>query len=447
MSKIEKIAMLTLGCSKNTVDSEYMAGYLEAEGYELIEEVYDADAVIVNTCSFIMDAKIESIDAITEIAEFKSERPELKLIVAGCLGERYAKELKEEIPELDAVIGTSNYAKIVELIRALEGGEEGLCLIGNLGSPFQPAHSRKLSPKAHYAYMKIAEGCNNACAFCIIPKLKGRYVSRELKSLVKEAEYLAKNGVKELILIAQDTSRYGEDLKQPLKLKNLLEELVKVKGVEWIRLHYLYPDIVGEELLDFMVLNPKVLPYFDIPLQHISDHMLKKMRRTTSKAKILKLLDMIRTKLPNAVIRSTFIVGFPGETEEDFEELMAFFEMAKLDRVGVFPYSDEEGTASYRMHYKLPEEVKILRQGEAMELLEKIALARQKARIGKVEKVLVDAEDEDYYIARSYGDSPGVDGLCYITKRNQSIEIGDFVNVRVVNSDTHDVYAEPMIGE
>lgn len=442
MSKIKKIAILTLGCSKNTVDSEYMGGYLEAEGYRVVEEVSDADALIINTCSFIMDAKMESIDAITEIAEYKLEREDFKLIVAGCLGERYAEVLMEEIPEIDAIIGTANYDKIVEVLRHIEASKDRLILDANLGKAFQPIHNRKVNPGPPYAYMKIAEGCNNACAFCIIPKLKGRYVSRDLGSLVQEAGFLAGRGVKELILIAQDTSRYGEDLNNPLKLQDLLRELVKVDGIEWIRLHYLYPDIVDDELLDFMAENPKVLPYFDIPMQHITDHMLKKMRRTTTRAKILKLIDKIREKLPGAVIRSTFIVGFPGETEEDFEELLEFFKSAKLDRVGVFPYSDEEGTASYRMHHKLSEDEKILRQGRAMEVLEAIAYARQEARVGKVERVLVDAEGENYYMARAYGDSPEVDGLCYIEKGAKPIEVGSFVDVRIKDFEAHDVFVE-----
>lgn len=440
---IKTIAIYTLGCSKNTVDSEYMAGYLEAEGYTIIEDTYSADAVIVNTCSFILDAKMESIDAITDLAEFKLSKPDLKIIVAGCLGERYAKELMDEVPEIDAIIGTAKYSDIVKLIKKLEARDDRAVLTGGLGAKFKPVHNRKISEKNHYAYMKIAEGCNNACAFCIIPKLKGPYVSRDVNSLVKEAKYLAKNGVKELILIAQDTSRYGYDFKDGTSLVNLLEKLCRIKDIVWIRMHYLYPDIVDETLLDFIAANPKVLPYFDIPLQHVSDRMLKKMKRTTSKAKILKLITMIRDKLPSSVIRSTFIVGFPGETEDDFAELMDFLKTFELDRVGVFKYSDEEGTSSYRMHGKVGEEEKVLRQGEAMELLEKLAIKRQSSRLSKIERVIVDEEYEDYYAARSYGDAPDVDGLCFIEKNAANdLEAGSFIDVRIVRADAHDVYGE-----
>lgn len=446
-----RVAIETLGCSKNTVDSEFMAGYLKNSGYEITDLVEEADFIIINTCSFILDAKIQSVDLVVEMAGIIADFPEKKLIVAGCLAERYVKELKEEIPEISAFIGTANYDMIVEILKKLEKSNKTEDYTGNKNKIFEPTADRLLSGASHYAYLKISEGCNNYCAFCVIPKLKGKYRSRRINSLISETKYLAKNGVKELIIIAQDISRYGMDFDSfREKRKNdpcygliyLLKELEKIKEIKWIRLHYLYPDIVGESLIKYIASSKKILPYFDIPLQHISDNILEKMRRHTDKNHIKNLIYTIRKNIPNACIRTTFIVGFPGETEEDFEELCDFVKEFKLDRVGVFQYSDEEDTHSSTLGGKVSEDEKALRQGELMEIQLKVSKERMKNRIGKVEKVIVDYFDGDKYIARTFADSPDIDGISYILAEEGELSEGDIIDVSVIDSDSYDVICE-----
>ncbi len=447
-----RVAIETLGCSKNTVDSEYMAGYLVDAGYEITDYPEEADHIIVNTCSFILDAKVQSIDLIVEMADLVSEDPSKSLIVAGCLAERYAEDLRLEIPEVSAFVGTANYDLIVKVLREIEANSKLYNFTGDKNRLFEPKTDRFLTGARHYAYLKISEGCNNACAFCIIPKLKGRYRSRTVDSLIKEAEMLAKNGVKELILIAQDTSRYGIDFKidgarrdePPCSgLINLLGRLEKIEGIEWIRIHYLYPDIVEDNFVDYIASSKKVLPYFDIPLQHISDNVLKRMRRNTDKVSIKKLISKIRKSIPHACIRTTLIAGFPGETEEDFEELCEFISEYKLDRVGVFQYSSEEDTLAATLDGQVSEDDKALRQGRLMELQMLVSEERQSARIGKIEKVIIDYFDGEYYVGRTFADAPDIDGISYIAAEEGSLREGDIVEVRVVGVvDIHDVVVE-----
>lgn len=436
-----KVAIESLGCAKNTVDSEVMAGAILEAGCELIDHPAEADFIIINTCSFILDAKMESVELACEMAVLKEEYPEKKLLIAGCLAERYPSELREEIPEIDALIGTANYDRVVEVMAKLRLGLGFQDYTGDLDRIYIPTVNRYLSTPSHYSFLKISEGCNNACSFCIIPQLKGRYKSLGIEDLVKETRYLADSGTKELIVIAQDTSRYGIDLGREGKLPELLKELEKIEGIEWIRLHYMYPDVIRDELIDYIAGSKKVLPYFDIPLQHISDRMLKRMRRNTSKSDILRLIQKIRETMPKACIRSTFIAGFPGETEEDFGELMAFLSEFKLDRVGVFAYSDEEGSHSATLDGKLSEDVKEMRRAELMSLQEGISYQKQEARIGRIERVLIDGFDGQFYVGRTYRDSPDVDGLSYVeAPQGADLKPGEFVDVRVVNADEYDVY-------
>ncbi len=438
-----KVAIESLGCAKNTVDSEVMAGVIVGLGMEIVERPAEADFIIINTCSFILDAKLESVELTCEMAELKNFYPEKKLIMTGCLAERYPKELKEEIPELDALVGTANYDRIDEVLTNLYLGLGFQDFTGNLNRIYLPKANRYLSTASHYSYLKISEGCNNACAFCIIPSLKGRYRSMPIENIINESIYLAQSGTRELIVIAQDTSRYGIDLYGKPSLIKLLKELEKIEGIEWIRLHYMYPDIVKDDLIDYIAGSNKVLPYFDIPLQHISDNVLKRMRRNTSKDDITSLLDKIRSKIPHASIRSTLIAGFPGESDEDFYQLLDFLEEYKLDKVGVFTYSDEEGTHSAKLDKKLSEDIKEYRKAELMYLQENISMTKQRERIGKIERVLIDGFDGEYYVGRTYRDSPEVDGLNFIyPSKNVDIKIGNFFDVKVLSSDNYDVFCD-----
>ncbi len=438
-----KVAIESLGCAKNTVDSEVMAGIILKSGCEITDYPVEADFIIINTCSFILDAKLESIELACEMAAIKNDYPDKKLIIAGCLAERYPKELRTEIPEIDALVGTANYDRISETMANIVLGLGFQDFTGNLNRIYLPKADRFLTTPEHYSFLKISEGCNNACAFCIIPSLKGSYKSMQIDYLIKESKFLANSGTKELILIAQDTSRYGIDVYGKPNLIALLKELEKIDGIEWIRLHYMYPDIVKDDLIEYIANSKKVLPYFDIPLQHISDNVLKRMRRNTSKRDIIALIKKIRTAMPNASIRSTLIAGFPGETDDDFEQLMNFLEEYRLDKVGVFTYSDEEGAFSSKLDGKLSEDVKEYRKAELMYLQEKISLEKQASRLGNIERVLIDGFDGGFYVGRTYRDSPEVDGINYIyANPNIEIEAGKFFDVKVVEYDNYDVICD-----
>ncbi len=435
-----KVAIESLGCAKNTVDSEVMAGAILHSGCQMTDYPAKADFIIINTCSFILDAKLESIELACEMAELKAEYPDKKLVVSGCLAERYPNELREQIPEIDALIGTANYDRITEAMANIILGLGFQDFTGNLNRVYIPTVDRYLSTPEHYAFLKISEGCNNACAFCIIPSLKGKYKSLSIDDLVKETKYLAKSGAKELIVIAQDTSRYGIDMPKDVNLIKLLEALEKVEGIEWIRLHYMYPDVIKDDLIDYIANSDKVLPYFDMPLQHISDKILKRMRRNTSQADIKSLIKKIRQAMPEAVIRSTLIAGFPGEDDDDFEELMDFIAEYQLDRVGVFAYSDEEDTHSASLDGKLSEDIKELRRAELMNLQAEISAQKQQARIGKIERIIIDGFNGEYYTGRSFRDSPDVDGVNYVYPQDVALKQGDFIDVKVESASAYDVY-------
>ena len=360
-----KIALESLGCSKNLMDAEIMTGILKEKGYEFVEEFAEADIIIVNTCGFIRDAKQESIDTIVELSQLKEVGKLKYLIVTGCLAQRYADELLEEIPEIDAIVGTGNFMNISEIIDRLES-EKNVTEIGNIEFAFDETLPRYVSTPEHMAYLKIGEGCSNHCTYCIIPKLRGKYRSRKIEDIVEEAKTLAAEGVKELVVIAQDTTRYGEDLYGEAKLAELLEELAGIEGIKWIRIMYSYPESITEKLIDVIAAHDNICSYFDMPIQHASNRVLKRMNRRTSKEDIRSKVEMIRSKIPDAIIRTTVIVGFPGETEEDLEELIDFMKEIKFDRLGAFAYSREEDTPADRMDGHMDEEIKEERRDRVM---------------------------------------------------------------------------------
>ncbi len=425
-----RVDIISLGCYKNLVDSEQLMSRFKSCGYDVQHDSHDVkgEIVVVNTCGFIGDAKEESIEMILQLAEAKQEGRISKLFVMGCLSERYLSELKIEIPEVDAFYGKFNWSQ----------------LISDLGHKVDEStlEDRILTTPSHYAYVKIAEGCNRTCSYCAIPIITGKHKSRTIESIEKEVEALAKSGVKEFQLIAQDLTFYGIDLYKKNTLPQLVERLAKIEGVQWLRLHYAYPAHFPFELLTVMRENDNVCAYLDIALQHISDNMLTAMRRNVSKADTYELIKRMRAEVPNIHIRTTFLVGHPNETEEDFEELKQFVKDIEFDRMGVFPYSNEEGTYAY-LHYEdnVPEEVKQQRVDELMQLQQVIAEKLNSRKVGEVMMVIVDREEEDYYVARTEFDSPEVDGEVYINK-NEALQVGDFYNVKITDADLYDLYAE-----
>lgn len=429
----------TLGCSKNLVDSEQMLGLLD-DTFELSETIEDATIVIVNTCSFIHDAREESIKAILDIASLKTLGKLEYLIVTGCLSQRYPDALIDEIPEVDAVVGTGNFFKISEVIDQLIKGTSQKIFLESVDLMIPEDLPRVLTTPGHYAYLKIAEGCDNFCTYCIIPKLRGKFRSRTIEDVVEEARDLASMGIKELILIAQDTSRYGIDLYDRPSLDKLLDALNSIEGIQWIRVHYAYPDILDDALLDGFFRNDKVISYFDIPIQHASNRILKLMNRATSKEDIETLIEKIRKRDPKAVIRTTVIVGFPGETESDFEELVSFAKKMKFDRLGAFTYSNEEDTAAYNLPNHVPQEIMDERRDILMSMQMAISEEVLYKRLGDVVEAVVEevAEPSKIYVARSQFDSPDVDGVVYI-HTDRDLEIGDFVSVKITDAMEYDL--------
>lgn len=436
-----KVGFVSLGCPKNLTDTETMAGILKS-GCEIVTNPQKADIIIVNTCGFIESAKQESIDTILEMAQYKTGGNLKKLIVTGCLAQRYAKELRQELPEVDAVVGTGSYFEIGEIVEQVMGGAHPV----RLGEPNRPVPEglpRELATPAYTAYLKIADGCDNHCTYCIIPKLRGTYHSREMGQIVKEAEQLAARGVRELILIAQDTTRYGCDIYGKARLPELLRALEKVEGVRWIRLHYCYPELVTEELIEEIARNQKVCHYIDIPFQHASDNVLKRMGRRNTRAQSEALLKALRRAVPDIVIRSTFIVGFPGETREDFLQLKEFVSNARLDRMGVFTYSAEEGTPAAGMPNQIEEAEKLARQREIMELQQKISLEKNQEKIGGVTEVLCEEKTgKTTFVGRSFGDSPEIDGSVLVHGRG--LAAGEFVKVRVRKAAEYDLEGDKI---
>ena len=426
------INIVTLGCSKNRVDSERLAASL-SHCYDIVHESEKkSDIVIINTCGFIGDAKEESIDTILEYAELRRAKKIKKLYVIGCLSQRYRKDLQEEIHEVDGFFGVESVQLIANDILSEELGVRSEELGYN--------HERVLSTPSHYAYLKISEGCNRRCAFCAIPLIRGEHVSVPMDDLLKEANLLAQKGVKELILIAQDLTYYGRDIDGQYHIVDLVKRLLEIKEFEWIRLHYGYPQGFPDELLDLMNNEPRICNYIDLPLQHISTPILKNMRRGVDKEQTINFVTNARNRVPGIAFRTTFIVGFPGETEEQFKELCDFVKEMKFERAGVFAYSPEEGTPAYEMEDDVPEEVKQERVDTIMAIQQNISLETNEKRVGAVEKVLIDRIEGDYYIGRTQYDSPEVDDEILISVDEAELNIGDFVNVKLVKADYFDLY-------
>ena len=437
--KNTNVSIVTLGCSKNEIDSDLMASILRKYNYQITEDLSEAEIIIVNTCGFIDAAKEESIDTMWEITKYKSQGSCKILILAGCLAERYPRELLEEVEQIDGIIGTGNINNIFKFIEDIKSGKR-LISTGNIDSEYIENVNRSINGKT--AYIKISEGCNNFCTYCIIPRLRGRYRSRKIENIVNEARYLVQNGVKELILIAQNTTDYGIDLYGTYKLPDLLDELNKIKGLKWIRLLYMYPDNFNKDLIRAIKENDKVVKYLDIPIQHINNDILKKMNRNTNKGMITSLIHNLREEIPEIVLRTTIIVGFPGETNEQFNELYDYVNHIKFDRLGVFTYSKEEGTKASEFENQISEKVKASRQDKIMMLQKQISFDINKSKVGKVYEVLVEEYyEDDIYIGRTYMDSPEIDGIIYIKSKNK-LDLGSFVSVRVSEFLEYDLVGE-----
>ncbi len=432
------IGMISLGCAKNQTDAEIMLGLLASDGYAIVEDPSEADIIIVNTCGFIESAKQESINAILEMAEYKEDRCKL-LIATGCLSERYSNDILKELPEVDAIIGTGDFDSICKVIKdAFDGKKPVIC--GNKDRTPDDNLPRILTTPSYSAYLKISDGCDNNCTYCAIPKIRGKYRSRTKESIVEEAKTLAKNGVKEIILIAQDTTRYGIDLYGKYCLDELLTELVKIDGIHWIRVHYYYAEAITKELIDTMAKYDKICKYIDMPVQHANDEILRRMARRTNKAQMLEKINYIREKMPDAVIRTSIIVGFPGESDEQFNELCDFVKEVKFDRMGVFAYSQEEDTAAANFDGQISEKTKQKRLDKLMKIQQQISLDLNKNKIGTKTEVLVEGYDEENYLfyGRSQGDSIEVDSLVYFATENE-VKAGDFITVEVLDADEYDV--------
>ena len=427
---MQKINVITLGCAKNRVDSEHIAAQLAAMGYQILfdSDRTDAKIVVINTCGFIGDAKQESIDTIFEAVNAKNAGLIDRLFVIGCLSERYADYLREQIPEVDDYFGARDLSGVVKAL----GGEYN-----------SDSTARELSTPKHYAYLKISEGCNWRCGYCAIPGIRGKHISVPMERLIEEAESLAAAGVKELMVIAQDTTYYGMDLYGERKLAELLERLCRIKGIEWIRLHYAYPVDFPQDVIDVMAREPKICKYLDIPLQHISDNQLSLMHRRHTKAEAIELLNRLRVAIPNIAIRTTMLVGYPNESAEDFEELCEFVEEQCFERLGVFPYSEEEGTFSAeKLTDNVPERVKNYRVDKLMTIQSDVSLYNNEYRVGCIERVIIDERRGDYYVGRSQYDSPEVDQEIYIPVGGKRLYRGRFYNVRITQADSFDMIAE-----
>lgn len=438
-----KVYIETLGCAKNQVDSEVMMGLLQKHGFILEQDESVADIIIVNTCGFINDAKQESIDTILALAKYKEHGQCKLLIVAGCLGERYNDELLKELPEVDGIVGTGNFPQVVEIVNKTLMGEKTV-KYGDINVVFDENMPRILSSPSYSAYLKIAEGCDNFCTYCIIPKLRGKYRSRDMQDILKEAKELASQGVKEIIVIAQDTSNYGIDLYGEIKIAELLDELNKVEGIEWIRLLYCYPDKIDEKLIDAIKNNEKVCKYIDMPIQHCSDNILKLMNRNTNKKHIVDVISKLREKVSDISLRTTLIVGFPGETQEDFNELRDFVEEMKFDKLGVFAYSKEEDTAAEKLPNHLDEETKIKRQEEIMAIQKNISFEKNNEKIGKIYDILIEEKEADnVYSGRSMYDIPEVDGIVYVNT-SKDLKAGQMVKVEITDAFEYDLIGEML---
>lgn len=437
-----KINMISLGCDKNTVDAEMMLGLSAEYGFDYTDNEFEADVIIVNTCCFILEAKEESIETILDVARLKKEANLKVLIVSGCMAQRYKDEILKEIPEVDALVGTSSYDKIVEVINEVLAGKKNIEFL-DLDRLPNVTTKRKNSSGNWYAYLKIAEGCDKNCTYCIIPSLRGHYKSYPIEVLVKQARELASEGVKELILVAQETTLYGTDIYGKKSLPTLLEELVKIEEIEWIRILYCYPEEITDELIETIAAQDKICNYLDIPIQHASDKILRRMARRTRQSEIRETIKKLRDKIPDIVLRTTFITGFPGEDESDFADLVDFVSEMEFDRLGVFTYSEEEGTPAATFEDQIDEDIKVYRRDEIMLLQQDISKNKLSKMVGKTLKVVIEGKlaDEDVYVGRTYMDIPDVDGCIFINSDFNHIS-GDFVEVLVTDSSEYDLIGE-----
>jgi len=440
MTEKKKVAIVTLGCEKNLVDSEIMSGLVEKDGYTLTDPE-EANIIIVNTCGFIDKSKEESVNTILDMADYKKSGQLQSLIVTGCLTQRYKEELIKEIPEIDGLVGTGEFNHITEVIsRSLEGKKP--IYIGNPIYTYEEMIPRKRSTPNHYAYVKIAEGCDNSCTFCVIPSLRGKFRSRSIPSIVREVKEMVSQGVKEISLIAQDTTFYGIDIYGKLMLPNLIDQLALIDGLEWIRLHYLYPGYMSDELIETFAKQPKLCKYLDMPLQHSEDHILKKMLRPGRQTDIRKLISKIRSKVPDIALRTSIIVGFPGETEEDFNHLLDFVREIGFDRLGVFTYSEEEGSPAARLPDQVPQAEKERRAELLMEVQREIANQKSASLIGKKLDVLIERYDQEnnVFVGRTQYDAPEIDGEVFVS--NTKGKIGDIVKVKITHALDFDLFGE-----
>lgn len=436
------LLFISLGCDKNLVDTEKMLGLLGHEGYSFVDDETIADVIVINTCCFIGDAKEESVNTILEMSRMKEEGQCKALIVTGCLAQRYKEEITTEIPEVDAVLGTTSYEEIAKAIRTALGGEK-MHVFESIDASVSQVTERLVTTGGHYAFLKIAEGCDKYCTYCIIPYLRGKFRSVPMEQLVKEAEALAEKGVKELILVAQETTLYGKDLYGEKKLPELLKRLAAIDGIQWIRLQYCYPEEITDELIETIKTEEKICNYLDIPIQHASDKILKRMGRRTNNAQLRELIAKLRREIPDIALRTTLISGFPGETEEDHEILMEFVDEMEFERLGVFAYSPEEDTPAFSFENQVPEEVKEDRRAEIMELQQDIAFEKSENMKGRVLEVMIEGKvaDENAYVGRTYMDSPNVDGLIFVNT-GYSLMSGDFARVRVTGALDYDLIGE-----
>lgn len=437
-----KVLFISLGCDKNLADSEEMLGLLTGKGHEIVDSEEEAEVIVINTCCFIHDAKEESVENILEMAEYKKAGTCKVLIVTGCMAQRYKEEIIQEIPEVDAVLGTTSY---MDILKAIDEACEGRHFqeFRDINELPEDSGRRVLTTGGHYGYLKIAEGCDKHCTYCIIPSLRGRFRSVPQERLIAQAEHMAEQGVKELILVAQETTMYGTDLYGKKTLHLLMKELCKIKGIRWIRVLYCYPEEIYDELIQVMKEEKKICHYLDLPIQHASDRILKRMGRRTTRAQLTATIEKLRREIPDIVLRTTLITGFPGETEADHQEVMEFVDEMEFDRLGAFTYSPEEGTPAETMEGQIPEEVKEERRDEIMELQQEISLEKGNDRIGQELLVMIEGKvsGESAYIARTYGDAPKVDGYIFV-QTGELLMTGDFAKVRVTGALEYDLIGE-----
>lgn len=439
-----KIFFISLGCDKNLVDSEMMLGILAERGHTIINDENVADIIIVNTCCFILDAKEESIETILQMAELKKSGSLKGLIVTGCLGERYREEIQKEIPEVDSILGTNSFDLIADAIDEIVTNEQKNHFVNIQEAPVC-GKKRFITTGGHFAYMKIAEGCDKHCTYCIIPKIRGNFRSVPMELLLKEANELAESGVKELILVAQETTVYGKDLYGKKCLPELLKKLAAIDGIQFIRLLYCYPEEITEELVDVMKEEPKICHYIDMPIQHASDSVLKRMGRRTNNQELCDVIALLRRKIPDICIRTTLITGFPGESKRDFDCLKAFVKKIKFDRLGVFPYSPEEGTAAVKMKGQIPHFIKVMRRNKVMKIQQSIAFEKAEKMIGKKLTVLIEGKlpEDMVFIGRTYKDAPNVDGMIFVNS-SRELMTGDVISVMVTGSKDYDLIGEEI---